>query len=400
MLLRSLTLSLSLATLLPSTAATAQVPSANPGSGPRKEFRQAAQISAQRDAAADRSAQDIAELTQARERWQREADDVAANLASARARLQAEGGDKEALQREITIWEERGRTAAQQLATTGERLRLAQQAMTGAVRNAADADVLVVGDTLEIVVMGDDTFNGLYPIRRGGYILIPRAGRIQVAGKDLPGAEAAIQEALEKNNILRGAKVIAERPAGPTAAAAAAGHIYLAGEFNKPGPWAIPANGSTTLLTTILQSGGTNDSADLTRVRLLRLVEGQQLVEYFDVDGMLKGKNLTADVPLKASDIIVVPAMANLVYVTGNVRQPGIVKLPANEELKAYGAILRSGGFSRFANEKKVYILRDKGGGAKETIPVNIRDVQKGSIPDVPLQPNDIIVVPESFFSF
>jgi hypothetical protein len=38
--------------------------------------------------------------------------------------------------------------------------------------------------------------------------------------------------------------------------------------------------------------------------------------------------------------------------------------------------------------------------GTKAKLPVNVVAIQRGEQPDVPLQSNDIIVVPEKFFSF
>ena len=294
-------------------------------------------------------------------------------------------------------WEERVKTANAEIKRLEEQVGTAERAAQPTQASELETDLLVAGDTLELVVMEDSSFNGIYPIRRGGYILIPRVGRVFVVGKDLEGAEAAIQETLQKNQILTSAKVVVDRALGN--AAVANNVIFLAGEFEKPGPWPIPPGSVPTLLTTILQSGGVTENGDLSQVRLLRLVAGRQMVENFDVKGMLNGTNFSADIPIKPNDIVVVPGRANEVYVTGNVKNPGTLKLVAGEELKAYSAILKSGGFSRFANEKNVYILRDTGQGAKERIPVNIKEIKKGLAADVKVQNRDIVVVPERFFS-
>jgi protein involved in polysaccharide export with SLBB domain len=95
-----------------------------------------------------------------------------------------------------------------------------------------------------------------------------------------------------------------------------------------------------------------------------------------------------------------IPAFANVVYVTGNVMNPNTLKLLPDDELTAYSAILRCGGFSRFANRKKVYVLRDRNNGAKQKIAVSIKELQDGKGSDVVLEPKDIVVVPEKFFSF
>ncbi len=57
-------------------------------------------------------------------------------------------------------------------------------------------DVIRPGDTLNVHVPEDSSFDGKYEVRRGGYIIIPKVGRISVAGKTVEAAEAAIRRAL------------------------------------------------------------------------------------------------------------------------------------------------------------------------------------------------------------
>jgi len=247
------------------------------------------------------------------------------------------------------------------------------------------------------VVLEDENLSRTYTVREGGYILMSGAGRIKVAGKDLASAEKAVKDALAVNQI-KNATVMVDRAEGKAGATGPV--IYLTGEFMHPGPWVIPSGYSPSAVTAILRSGGVNPEADLTRVRVLRLVGGQGLVEEVNVQAILDGSGLTADLPMQAGDIIVVPAVANSVYVTGNVLRPGILKMLPDDELTAYSAILRSGGFARFADRGGVYVLRDRGDGQKQRIPVSIKALQSGKTQDVILQPKDIIVVPEKFFSF
>jgi hypothetical protein len=70
------------------------------------------------------------------------------------------------------------------------------------------------------------------------------------------------------------------------------------------------------------------------------------------------------------------------------------------EKLTAYGAILQSGGLDHFADKKKVHVLRSMPDGTKAKLPMNIVDIEKGKRPDVVLQPNDIVVVPEKWFAW
>lgn len=86
------------------------------------------------------------------------------------------------------------------------------------------------------------------------------------------------------------------------------------------------------------------------------------------------------------------------VYVVGNVRGPGPQEIPADETYTVSKAIIRAGGFTDFANEKKVKLTRKNG----EAYVINLRDViEKGRTDsDVVLQPDDQIFVPQKLINF
>jgi polysaccharide export outer membrane protein len=79
------------------------------------------------------------------------------------------------------------------------------------------------------------------------------------------------------------------------------------------------------------------------------------------------------------------------VYVTGEVTRPGAYPLLPN--MTALQALTSAGGFTQFANPKKIYVLRTQSG--KQTkLPFNYKDVLNGKGSDVNLLPGDTIVVP------
>jgi protein involved in polysaccharide export with SLBB domain len=90
----------------------------------------------------------------------------------------------------------------------------------------------------------------------------------------------------------------------------------------------------------------------------------------------------------------------NFVFVTGRINRPGLQPIHPGDKLTAFSAILRAGGFARFSDQKKVYVLRESPDGTKVRIPVNIVAIQHGRAADVPLVGDDILVIPEKFFSF
>ncbi len=351
----------------------------------------------------DNLQKEIDRLSDRRVFLERESVYVRSKLDNATKQLQTANASQtpteiEKWQKEVAAWGDRNKSIQTETATIDTQMEAKMADLRKLATGDGGSKVLMTGDPIQVFVVEDESFNGVYQVREGGYIIMPRIGRVQIAGKDLTDSEKAIKSSLEASQ-LRQATVMVERTV-ETYSPGTANVVYLAGEFKQTGPLLLPSGYSPTITTIFIRSGGTKDSGDLTRVKLLRLTEGKSLVEEVNVQAILDGAGLTPDVAVQPGDIVVVPAFANRVYVTGNVKTPGIVQLPIDEELTAYSAILRSGGFARFAKKGGVYVLRNGGNGEKFRIPVSIKSVQAGKQADVVLQSNDIIVVPESFFSF
>ena len=368
----------------------------------RDEFEQA-ELSAHQKQLDAKSVQDrLDTLTEQKNLWQREIVNAKGKASFAKEKLAqaTTDGVREDIEKwrlEASNWDARAKAAILEEEKVESDINETVQSLQTSLKGNPESDMILPGQSVEVYVTEDESLNGVYQVRRGGYILMPRVGRILMAGKDLAGAEKAIKEALQVNQI-KNATVMVERPSGGGVSGESV--IYLAGEFTQPGAWKIPHDLSPTIVTTILRSGGLTASADLTKVRLLRLVSGEAQVEEVNVQAILNGAGLPSDVSLQPGDIVMVPPFANSVYVTGNVMKPGALKLLPDDELTVYSAILRAGGFSRFANRSKVYVLRDAGNGVKKRIPVSIKEIQNEGGTDLILKSKDIVVVPERFFSF
>jgi len=89
------------------------------------------------------------------------------------------------------------------------------------------------------------------------------------------------------------------------------------------------------------------------------------------------------------------------VYITGQVHNQGPLDIPPDETFTVSKAILRAGGFSDFANKRKVKLVRKKG-NSTETIVVDVDlIVRKGRTDKDPVvEPDDTIVVPERLINF
>jgi polysaccharide export outer membrane protein len=98
------------------------------------------------------------------------------------------------------------------------------------------------------------------------------------------------------------------------------------------------------------------------------------------------------------------PRSRGKIYLVGAIRAPGPQEISSDEDLTLSKAILRSGGFTDFANEKKVKVTRNVGPGTadKQTFIVDVSQIlEKGQTQsDLPLLPGDLIYVPEKIIRF
>jgi polysaccharide biosynthesis/export protein len=92
--------------------------------------------------------------------------------------------------------------------------------------------------------------------------------------------------------------------------------------------------------------------------------------------------------------VIVVEASPVMVYVMGEVTQPG--SIPMRGQMTVLQALAMAGGFREFANPKDIRILRKGPGNSKsvETIRFNYNEAVKGNAAPVFLNPGDMVVVP------
>jgi polysaccharide biosynthesis/export protein len=353
---------------------------------------------------------ELTQLNGKRELLTRESEDVQTKAALAQRELAT--AMRTGIQTDIDRWtkesaalDERFRLVSAELAKVNTEMQGKMTAMRSAM-GVTDPDTVNPGDVIRLIVAEDDSYNADYPVRRDGNISVKGVGRVEVGGRSISEAEAAVKKLLEESQLNKATVTLefakkAETGGGglpPTSDQTVI--IYLAGEFITPGPLKIPEGVAPTLITTIIRSGGITPSGDLTRTKLLRIENGQGAVEEVNVAAILSGNIPPTDIALNPGDIIMIPAFAPVVYVTGNVNKPGTLRLFQDETLTAYSAILRAGGFSRFANLKKCTVVRDLGNGEKIQMPLNVKEIQKGLAPDIVLQGKDIVVVPESFFSF
>jgi len=90
--------------------------------------------------------------------------------------------------------------------------------------------------------------------------------------------------------------------------------------------------------------------------------------------------------------VIVTAMNSQRVFVLGEVNRPGAIQLLSG--MTIIQAIASSGSFTQFANEKKIYVLRNEG-GKQNRYPFNYKAAVRGDTSqNIILKPGDTIIVP------
>lgn len=247
----------------------------------------------------------------------------------------------------------------------------------------ADKDYIIgPEDVLEVQVWGNKDLNQIVFVRPDGRTSLPLVGEIGVAGKTVQQLQDHLGAVYEKT--VKGAvvtviiKEIRSRP------------VFFIGGFGKPGVMQLTRE--LTLLQAISVVGGVIPNADSEKGFVLR---GEKRIP-IDFNRLLQKGDLTQNPKLEPGDSVVVP-LADAVYVNGEVKQPGAVKYTG--DLTILKALTQVGGLTPLASAGRVDVLRGNS-EKKERIRVDVDKMMRSpdDNPDIRLQPNDIIFVPQRLF--
>jgi polysaccharide export outer membrane protein len=166
------------------------------------------------------------------------------------------------------------------------------------------------------------------------------------------------------------------------------------GAVQNPGTYEMV--GRTTILEAISAAGGVDNAESAGRVTVLRpRFEGAPLE--IELDQLLEQGNNALNIEIEPGDTInVVPKRRFFIYVYGQVRTPGSFEL--REDVTLLQAISLAGGLGDRAASNKIRILRRMPDGSQELMEVNLDEIVDGKRADIPIRPNDVIIVPETFF--
>lgn len=245
----------------------------------------------------------------------------------------------------------------------------------------SSAQDYVVGeeDILKITVYDHPDLTTTARVSGDGVIKFPLIGNVNVTGLTVSQISQKIAALLSDGYIVapQVSIFIEEYKSKKT---------IIMGQVNKPGIYVLSSN--TSFLELLSKAGGlTKDAGDKAIVKRRPNVPGKaESTITIDLKRLIEEADSSQDITLMDNDNVNVPK-AGLFYITGEVRKPDAYK--HTEGMTVIKAVSMSGGFTEKASAGKVKIIRKVGGKEK---------VIERAERDEPILPEDIIVVPESFF--
>lgn len=268
-----------------------------------------------------------------------------------------------------------------------------------------DQHELGPGDQISFRIAEDRDEPRKLTVTDAGELEVPYLGRQQVAGLTCKALADKLKPMLEKDYYYTATVTI-----GLDSIRQVTKRIYILGQVVRPGPSEINPNQNLTVGKALLNVGGFTPEADQEHVKLIRqgTAESPPETHILDMTRILTEGRVDLDKQVKAEDLIVVPRqteaeMNDRVYLFGQVAQQGALAIPEGG-LTVSKAILAVGGFTEFARRNAVKVVRHRNDGTetKDEFTVDVGEIlDKGSIEnDMPLKPNDLVVVSKKFLNF
>jgi polysaccharide export outer membrane protein len=243
--------------------------------------------------------------------------------------------------------------------------------------------ILGAGDVVTVTVWGRPELSGKRVIGPDGEIQLPFVGSFRVAGLNADDAGAKLTSALREDYLNTAASITVDDYDS--------NQIIVLGHVAHQGVLIFPGN--LTLLEALAKAGAAPSQGDQggmpTRCAIIR---GRDRIMWVDLRPLLKGTDLSLNIPLHRNDLLFVPDPDDeLVYVMGQVKNPGPYPLTAN--MSFLEALARAGGPNDSAQQGKIVLARPS--KHSEQIVDLESDIQKSGT-NYQLEPGDIVYVPKS----
>jgi polysaccharide export outer membrane protein len=238
--------------------------------------------------------------------------------------------------------------------------------------------ILGEGDVLTVSVYDQPDLTSVVRISGDGIITLPLIGQVQAAGQSVDQLSGKIETLLADGYLIHPqVSIFIEEFRNLKAT--------ILGGVRSPGLYEL--KGQTTLLELISKAGGLIEDASNEAIirRNDSSPEGQEVIT-INLNELMEQGKLSRNLTILNGDNIYIPKK-KVFYVTGEVKSPD--SYTYEKGLTVIQALTKAGGFSDRAAPGRIKIIRSLDGKEQLLKEVNM---------DERVQPNDVIVVPESYF--
>lgn len=241
-------------------------------------------------------------------------------------------------------------------------------------------------DLLDISVFEIPELTSSSRVSAAGNISMSLVGEIAGAGSTVRELELRVQAELKKRyiknpNVTVFVREYASQP------------VSVVGAVRVPGIHQI--KGEKTLLDMLAMAQGLDSSASRT-LKIFRKSTGSSApadVITINLDDLMEGGKTELNIAIRANDVINV-LQSGSIFVVGEVGNPGEFTLRNGKNVTVTQAIALGKGTSKEAKKQACKVIRYRKDGTKEEILVNLTKILEGRLPDIPMEPNDILFVP------
>jgi len=232
------------------------------------------------------------------------------------------------------------------------------------------------GDIIRITVYDNDDLKTTVRVNDSGTIVMPLIGLVKVTDMTISGISDKIKRKLADGYIVNPqVDVFIEEFRSKK--------VVILGNVMRPGLFEL--SGSINFLELLSKAGGlTNEAGNTATIK--RNWKKKSDVVVIDLDALIEKGDLTQNAQILDGDTIYI-AKAGMCFITGQVKSPGAYACGENSTVLKLLAV--AGGLTGKASRSSIKIVRKIGKESK---------VFKGVDLATPLQVDDVVIVPESFF--
>jgi polysaccharide export outer membrane protein len=158
-------------------------------------------------------------------------------------------------------------------------------------------------------------------------------------------------------------------------------------------PVTFQAVGVVTLLDALAKAGGLNDLAG-TEILVTRKQDPGAAAERVPVKRLINDADPRVNFVLHGGEEIRIPE-AGKIFVFGNVKKPGAFLVRDGSENSVMKLVALAEGLAPF-HFKTAFVYRPDGSGARQEISVDLDKILNRKAPDVPLQVDDLLYIPDN----